>query len=152
LTSLDEYLDLNMDGHCPADPVPELVRSAPPGLNVLEARPIFSRVESLGAAVSAARYRLLSRGLSDADMAAALARLPATPAVRDLAVGTASGAPPYDPVGIEIILSLTPGTRLFPVLARLFNCAEENVRRWRIARVACYQDRDGSLVSLMEGL
>ena len=55
-------------------------------------------------------------------------------------------------MNFDLVLAMTPGVKLFPALQRLFERDEAIVRCWRIQRRACFMERDGKLVSPMEGL
>ena len=79
LTSAEEYLDLQMAGHYPGDLVRDLGPAMPRDLHVLDARPVFTKVGSLGAGLVAARYAVQARDLSDADHVGARAGLPRSP-------------------------------------------------------------------------
>ena len=110
LTSAEEYLDLQMAGHYPGDLVRDLGPAMPRDLHVLDARPVFTKVGSLGAGLVAARYAVQARDLSDADHVGARARVAAIPGVRQLDFLEQAGPG----VNFDLVLAMTPGVKLFP--------------------------------------
>ncbi|MEO0108547.1 MAG: TIGR03936 family radical SAM-associated protein, partial [candidate division WOR-3 bacterium] len=160
VTSNAEYLDLQMAGHYLGNLVRDLGSYLPPGLRLLESRQILAKSDSLGASIKASEYRILTRGLQAPEHSAALERRAAIPGILDLkfaAPDALSSSPAdseagYDPVEVVLVLAVTPGAKLFPTLARLFNLTDPEVRCWRIQRRACYTVRADKLVSPMEEL
>jgi radical SAM family uncharacterized protein len=148
LTSAEEYLDLTMAGHYPGDLVRDLGPAMPRDLRVLDVRPVFTKVSSLGASLVAARYALQARDLGETDRISAGARVAAIPGVRQLDFLEQAGPG----VSFDLVLAMTPGIKLFPALQQLFERDEATVRCWRIQRRACFMERDGKLVSPMEEL
>jgi hypothetical protein len=117
-------------------------------LRLLEARPIFAKVDSLGAALTVARYGIQARDLKEADKIPAQERRQAVPGVRQLEFSEQTG----DGLSFELELALIPGVKLFPVLQQLFERDESAVRCWRIQRRGCFILREDKLVSPMEEL
>jgi radical SAM family uncharacterized protein len=148
LTSAEEYLDLTMAGHYPGDLVRDLGPAMPRDLRVLDVRPVFAKVSSLGAGLVAARYAVQARDLGDADQRNAPARVATVPGVRQLDFLEQAGPG----MSFDLVLAMTPGIKLFPALQQLFERDEATVRCWRIQRRACFMERDGKLVSPMEEL
>ncbi len=148
LTSAEEYLDLQMAGHYPGDLLRDLGPAMPRDLRVLDVRPVFAKVSSLGAGLVAARYAVQARDLGENDKRSAATRVAAIPGVRQLDFLEQAGPG----VSFDLVLAMTPGIKLFPALQQLFERDEATVRCWRIQRRACFMERDGKLVSPMEEL
>jgi radical SAM family uncharacterized protein len=149
LTSSEEYLDLQMAGHYPGSLVRDLGPAMPRDLRLLEAKPIFAKVDSLGAALTAARYGIQADGLGAADRQRAQELSRGIPGILQLDF---SGQQPDGGLSFELVLSLVAGVKLFPVLQQLFERDEATVRCWRVQRRGCFIQREGKLVSPMEEL
>jgi radical SAM family uncharacterized protein len=159
LTSAAEFLDLQMAGHYPGNLVRDLGPHMPRDLRLLEARPIFSRVESLGAALTAARYQVQTRNVSDQDRATMQERSRTVNGILELhcaeepsLAGSDRELAPYDRVSVTLGLSLVPGVKLFAALEQLFGRPEPEVRCWRIQRLGCFIYEKGKFLSPMEEL
>ena len=148
LTSAEEYLDLTMAGHYPGNLIRDLGPAMPRDMRVLDARPVFTRVASLGAGLTVARYAVQARDLGETDATSAKTRVGAIPGVRQLDFLEQAGPGR----NFDLVLAMTRGVKLFPALQQLFERDEATVRCWRIQRRACFMERDGKLVSPMEEL
>lgn len=148
LTSSEEYLDVQMAGHYSGNLVRDLGPVMPRDLRLLEARPIFAKVDSLSAALTVARYAIVARDLTRADRIPAQERRPTVPGVRQLEFSGQT----EEGLSFELELALIPGVKLFPVLQQLFERDEPAVRCWRIQRRGGFILREDKLVSPMEEL
>jgi hypothetical protein len=152
LVSDGEYIDVQMEGHYPGNLAPDLGRFMPQGLRIVAARPLLARGDSLGVLLQAAAYRVETRGVSDADRAAARERSQGIDGVLGLQFMNfaQSPAPGIDGVPAALTLSLKPGVKLFAMLERLFVRAASEVRCWRVKREECLVVKSDGLFSPME--
>jgi hypothetical protein len=124
----------------------------PQGLRIVAARPLLARGDSLGVLLQAAAYRVETRGVSDADRAAARERSQGIDGVLGLQFMNFAQppAPGIDGVPAALTLSLKPGVKLFAMLERLFVRAASEVRCWRVKREECLVVKSDGLFSPME--
>lgn len=144
LTSVAEYFDVQLAGHYPGDLQRELGPVMPPGLELLEVRPLYRRGASLSSSLRAAEYDIQPVPvLGPAEQQAVIERAKNTNGVLKMRLGT-------DRQSVELLLSLAPGVKLFTALSQLFARDESVVRCWRIERRACYGIKEEQLLSPWE--
>jgi hypothetical protein len=136
-----------MAGHYSGNLLRDLGPAMPRDLRLLDARPIFTKVDSLGAALTVARYAIQARDMGETDKSNAQARKATVSGILQLEFPELQ---PAFGLGFDLELALTPGVKLYPVLQQLFERDEATVRCWRIQRRGWFIPREDKLVSPME--
>ena len=139
LFSDGEYFDLNLRVGYAGDVVRDLGPFLPAGLELVAARVISRERPTLGKEINLGRYRV-APGVPD----------PAGAAERGRQVPGVRAARAHPDGGLEFELTIAPGVRLFPALARLTEIEEPAVRTLEVRRLDCLIDRGGATRPPME--
>jgi radical SAM-linked protein len=167
LTSMAEYLDIQFTKPLVGDLTYKLGSSLPEGIEILAARPIFHKTESLMAAINIAEYRAdlrgsrrqrhLQKNLNDLLAKTHLSVQRVTPKeskrvnirehLLDLRLGEVKGE---DYLHMRLRIGQSGHARPQEILAAILTLSAEELLRIPIQRTSQFIERDGQLISPME--
>ncbi|MFH1007478.1 MAG: TIGR03960 family B12-binding radical SAM protein [Candidatus Latescibacterota bacterium] len=162
LESVAEYVDLQLSEPYPWDIVASLNNVLPPGIRIVEAKPIFGKTPALNAAINAATYRVSLPG--DGDLTRAVEDLLASSSVM-LRRTTPKGTKEVDVRSGVRELSLTPDAlrmmitlgqqsspRPIELLEHLLGWPSDRILSLGIIRTELSIERNGSTLNPMQAI
>jgi radical SAM-linked protein len=141
ISSRGEYLDIQLAASYSGNLTRDLAPFLPKGIMILETRVLRKKVDSLGKVINLAEYEIKFPPTFPFDEQKIIARWKRFPAIFRVDLNRE---------GLVIFVAVAPGVRLFPLLAQLFECSENEVRLLSIERKDSYILRNGKIFTPLE--